>query len=70
MVDTLALGASGGNPVKVQVLSSAPEETPKQNNSVLYKSTMTQVWCFCIARHSADLAIKLITQVNVAPSIE
>ena len=24
MVDTLALGASGGNPVKVQVLSSAP----------------------------------------------
>ena len=25
MVDTLALGASGGNPVKVQVLSSVPE---------------------------------------------
>ena len=24
MVDTLALGASGGNPVEVQVLSSAP----------------------------------------------
>lgn len=24
MVDTLALGASGGNPVKVRVLSSAP----------------------------------------------
>ena len=27
MVDTLALGASGGNPVEVQVLSSAPIET-------------------------------------------
>ena len=25
MVDTLASGASGGNPVKVQVLSSAPK---------------------------------------------
>jgi GNAT superfamily N-acetyltransferase len=28
MVDTLALGASGGNPVKVQVLSSAPRYYP------------------------------------------
>ena len=27
MVDTLALGASGGNPVEVQVLSSAPRKT-------------------------------------------
>ena len=28
LVDTLASGASGGNPVEVQVLSSAPIEKP------------------------------------------
>lgn len=28
MVDTLALGASGGNPVEVQVLSSVPKNVP------------------------------------------
>ncbi len=30
MVDTLALGASGGNPVKVQVLSSAPSNNSRR----------------------------------------
>ena len=34
MVDTLASGASGGNPVEVQVLSSAPTINDKWASSV------------------------------------
>lgn len=33
MVDTLALGASGSDPMEVQVLSSAPAQKQKSPNS-------------------------------------
>ncbi len=37
MVDTLALGASGGNPVEVQVLSRAPDYIYVNNYQQLSK---------------------------------
>ncbi len=43
MVDTLALGASGSNPMEVQVLSSAPriEKTTRQKaGGFLYPHTI------------------------------
>jgi hypothetical protein len=36
MVDTPALGAGGGNPVKVQVLSSAPELSAASNEAFFF----------------------------------
>ena len=41
MVDTLASGASGGNPVEVQVLSSAPFFLNGLPNQILTLKTVT-----------------------------
>ena len=38
MVDTLASGASGGNPVEVQVLSSAPNKESEIFSGFLFRN--------------------------------
>jgi hypothetical protein len=49
MVDTLALGASGGNPVKVQVLSRPPNALISGYAPFLLACTTPLFWlCFII----------------------